>query len=234
MTIITRASKGGPLAHAEMDTNFTDLRDGVDLKVPSAPDKGLRVDSLGTPDFGWHDLVGELFVPDPSDPLAPSFATYRGGIKQWRFGVDDEAHVRYHLPHDYLMGSDLYIHVHWSHASTQVTGGTVTWGFELTYAKGHNQQAFGSPITIVEIQNAPIQQYRHMICEAPASILGGSANLLDNSILEVDGLLMGRVFLDSNDITVSGGGVPELFVHYVDIHYRSTGVPTKNRAPTFW
>lgn len=234
MTITTYADKQGALTFAEMDENFTDLRDGVALRVPKTQGSGLKVDSLGTPTFGWHDIIGYLFVPDYSDPLSPNWTTFRAGIKQHQFAVNDEAQFTFHLPHDYVIGTNIFIHAHWSHTATTVTGGSVIWGFELTYAKGHNAGAFSAPITIVEIQNASTIQYQHMICEAPASIAGGSANLLDTDDLIVDGLIFGRVFLDSNAMTVSGGGVPDPFLHTVDIHYQSTGVPTKQRAPDFW
>lgn len=233
MAITTRAGKGGPLTHAEMDTNFTDLRDGVDMMVPKDPDAGIKVDSLGTPTFGWHDLLGTLTVPDQTAPDAPTFVAFRGVVKQYQFDVDDTIQFVFHLPHDYALGTNIFIHVHWSHASTDVTGGSVTWGFELTYSKGHNQQSFTVPVTIVEIQNASTSQYRHMVCEAPASIPGGGPNLLDTDQLETDGLLIGQLRLVANDMTASGP-VPAPFVHTVDLHYQSTGVPTKNRAPNFW
>jgi hypothetical protein len=234
MTITTRANKGSALTHAEVDTNFTDLRDGVSLQIPSDPTKGLKVDSLGTPGFGWHDMHAAMYLADPAAPEAPTFTTFRNGIKQYLFDVDNEAYLQLHLPHDYVLGTDIYIHVHWSHAGTLVTGGSVTFGWELTYAKGHNQAAFAPSITIVEIQNVSTTPYQHMICEAPCSIIGGSANLFNTSVLEVDGLMFGRIYLESNDITVSSGPQPGIFVHFIDIHYQSTGVPTKNRAPSFY
>jgi hypothetical protein len=86
----------------------------------------------------------------------------------------------------------------------------------------------------VEQQNALATQYMHMVCEAPASIPGGSANLLDTDDIEVDGMVFGRVYLVANNITVSGGAVPDVFLHQVDIHYQSTNVATKQRSPDFW
>jgi hypothetical protein len=208
MSITTRAGKGSALTHAELDENFTDLRDGLNLMVPKAAGSGVKVDSLGTPSYAWADLLSQLTVPDITDPAAPDIVVYKGGIRQYQFAEADEAQVMFHLPHDYLPGSDIFIHVHWSHAGTLVTGGSCTWGFELSYAKGHNQAPFGASVTIVELQNASTTQYQHMIAEAVASTPGGSPSLLDTDLLEVDGLIFGRVFLDSNDMTVSGGGVP--------------------------
>ena len=233
MTITTRAGKGSSLTHAELDQNFTDLRDGVDLMVPKDSGKGIKVDSLGTPTFGWHDIIGQVFVPNRTAPEAPAYATYRGVLQQYQFSVNDEAQLQFHMPHDYVMGTTIYIHAHWSHTSAIVTGGSVTWGFDLSYAKGHGTGAFSSPITIAAIQNASTTQYQHLVCEASASVTGGSVSLLDTSLLEPDGLLFGRIRLIANNIT-SSGAVPDPFLHSVDIHYQSSGVPTKNRAPNFW
>lgn len=232
MTIITRAGKGSELTHAEMDTNLTDLRDGVDLMVPKTKGKGLRIDSLGTPGFGWHDIHGvPLF--DSTDPNSPTLATYINTLKQVQFAEGDQLTINFHMPHDYAMGTDIFIHAHWSHNSTLVTGGSVTWGFEVTFVKGFDQGAFPATKTVSILQNASTTQYQHMIAETAMSISGGSATQLDSADLEVDGVFMARLELDSNDLT-SSGAVPDPFIHFVDIHYQSTGVPTKQKAPDFW
>jgi hypothetical protein len=51
--------------------------------------------------------------------------------------------------------------------------------------------------------------------------------------MEVDGIIMCRLYLDSNDIITSGGTVNP-FVHFVDLHYQSTGIGTKGKAPNFY
>lgn len=232
MSIILRSVKGAALTHNELDNNFIELRDGTNIQVPKTQGAGIKVGPNGSETFGWHDLTGTLQVyGDPGDATR---TVYRGGIKALQFTETDSAYTDFHMPHDYLMGSTIYIHAHWSHTSTLVTGGSVTWGFELMYAKGHNQGAFADPITVSVAQNASTTQYQHMIAEGSASTPGGSLVTLDTDLLEVDGIIQCRIFLDSNDITVSGGGIPEPYVHTVDIHYQSTGVPTKQRAPDFW
>lgn len=235
MSITTRASKGGELTWAELDTNFTDLRDGVDIKVPKTKGKGIKVDSLGTPTFGWHDLIGHIEVDYSNPSISPDYTIYKDTIKALRFSVNKECQVVWHLPHDYLMGSPIYIHAHWSHASVKVASGSVTWGFDLLYAKGHDQANFGSVATVAITQNASVTPYRHLIGENIASVSGGSASALDTDILEVDGLIFGRVYLLANNIVTTDASIaPDPFLHAVDIHYQSTGVATKQRAPDFW
>ncbi len=232
MSIVLRSVKGAALTHSELDNNFVELRDGTNLTVPKTKGKGINIGPYGAETKGWHDLVGTLQVYGLAGEA--NRTTYRGGIHAIQCAEGEHAHIDFHIPHDYLMGSNIYIHAHWSHNSTLVTGGSVTWGFEMMYAKGHNQAAFPAPLTVSVAQNASTIQYQHMVAEGLASTPGGSAVLLDTDLIEVDGLVQCRVFLDSNDITVSGGLAPNPFIHTVDIHYQSTGVPTKSRAPDFW
>jgi hypothetical protein len=233
MSITTRAAKGSRLTHAELDTNFTDLRDGVALMVPKAAGSGIKVDSLGTPTYAWHDLHSVLHT-DPGQPTTPDFVTYRGGIKARQFAENDEAYIEFHIPHDYVPGTEILIHAHWSHTGALVTGGSVTWGFEISYAKGHTQQAFSEPILVTVAQNASTTQYMHMIAETTMTSEAGGLTTLPIGDMEVDGVLNCRVYLDSNDMTVSGGGVPLPFLHFVDLHYQSTNVGTKNKVPSFY
>lgn len=232
MTITTRAVKGTDLTHVEMDENFTDLRDGVDMQVPKTKGKGIKVDSLGTPTFGWHDLHGFHQI-DANSLVKPTMESFRGNITEFQFAESAEWMVRFHLPHDYVMGSDIFLHVHWCQDSATLTGGSVTWGMEITYAKGHDQAPYPVTKTVTVLQNADLVPYQHMIAEGAASISGGSASQLDSGDLEVDGMLICRFYLDSNDM-LDSVLKPNPFVHMIDIHYQSTGLPTKQKAPDFW
>jgi hypothetical protein len=233
MTITIRSVKGSALTHNEVDTNFTDLRDGLNMMVPKTQNAGIKTDSLGTPTFSWHDLKGPLET-DPTDVDNAQFGAFLGGIKAHQFAEGQDAYCKFHLPHDYAMGTDLFIHVHWLHNSTLVTGGSVTWVMETTYAKGHNQGAFQTPVLVSVVQSASTTQYQHMIAETALSVSGGSAVQLDTNTIEPDGLIVCRIYLDSNDMTVSSGPVPNPYAIEVDIHYQSTIIGTKNKLPNFW
>lgn len=232
MAIITRAAKGAALSHAEMDTNLTDARDGLALQVPKAQGEGIRVDSLGTPSFGWHDAIGMLTV-DEAGVNKANMAVFRNAILARQFLTASEAYVSIHMPHDYLMGTDIFFHFHWAQASATVTGGSLTWGAEYTYAKGHEQQAFPNSKLFTIAEAADTTQYMHHITEGALSVSGGSSSQIDTADLEPDGIIHARVYLDSNDLTDSVT-VPDPFLFFVDMHYQSTGVATKQKAPPFW
>ena len=210
------------------DLNF---EDGAYLVFDKASGNGIKIDA-DSPDYAWMDLLGEITIRSVA-ATDPSFVVYKGGIYQYRFAAGKKVFNAYHIPHDYVPGTDIYIHVHWSHNSAIVTGGSVTWGFEVSYAKGHNQEAFGTNITPSVVGNASTTQYRHIITELQLSASSPTAAQLDSDDMEVDGLILVATNLSANNIT-SSGAVPDPFVHYVDIHYQSTGIGTKQKAPDFY
>ena len=208
----------------------SELADGS-LVIPKASKHGIKVDIV-TPTFGWRDLRAEIRTrgvggSDPTD------ATYRGNIKAYAFSVNDEAWVEYHIPHDYVAGTDIHLHYHWSHNSAIVTGGSITIGANVIYAKGHDQAAFPAEITMTLSPDASLTQYQHLISEVQLSASSPSASQIDTDDLEPDGLILARVFLSANNIT-SGGAVPDPFIHEVDIHYQSTNIATKDKIPDFY
>lgn len=201
------------------------LKIAGDVTYPKTKGSGIKVDTA-TPTFGWRDITGSIETRGSGTTL-PTWTTYRGAISQYQFDLSDECWLVFHLPHDYVPGSDLFIHAHWSLATAGITE-DVTWGFDISYAKGHQQAAFNAPVRVTVTQTSSTTQYYHMIAEVQFTNAGGTGGLLDNSIIEVDGLLLVRAEVATN----TGGTNP--FLHCVDIHYQSTNMATKNKAPDFW
>ncbi len=54
--------------------------------------------------------------------------------------------MSFHIPHDYVAGTDIHLHIHWSQTSATATGGTIDFRYTAIYAKAHNQ-ASGSTFT---------------------------------------------------------------------------------------
>lgn len=142
----------------------------------------------------------------------------------------------FHIPHDYVPGSDLFIHMHWSHNGTAISGNIVTT-FKFTYAKGHGQEIFPAEKTVVITYNtvniATTPRYIHRIDEAQLSTPGGSASLLDSNLIEPDGIIMMNMTMTTVP-TITGAAVPAPVVFFADVHYQSTGIGTKQKSPNFW
>lgn len=201
------------------------------LVLPKASGNGIKIDNT-TPTFGWRDLRAEIRTrgvggTDPND------TTHRGNIKAYSFSVNDEAWIEFHIPHDYVKGTDIHLHFHWSHNSALVTGGNITIGANVTYAKGHDQAAFHAEITTTLSPDASTIQYQHMVSEIQLSATSPSASQIDTDDLEPDGLILARVYLSANNIA-SSGAVPDPFIHEVDVHYQSTNIATKDKVPDFY
>jgi len=202
---------------------------------PKTSGIGLKVDT-SSPTFPWCDKEG-ILIWDTTGPNAATLSTYRGGlVREYAFSANDKVDCKFHMPHDYLPGSDIFIHVHWSHNGTAISGNNVMTLTHI-YAKGHNQANFSAEkavtITYATTDITTTPQYRHRIDEVQLSVAGGSATQLDSSTLEVDGVIL--VNLTQTTIpTITGGSPNEPFIHYVDLHYQSTGLGTKQKAPPFW
>jgi len=200
--------------------------------IPKASGNGIKVD-LAAPTFGWRDMIGPVGQSNTGS-TKPTQAVYMTNIKQFQYEVGNEAYVSFHMPHDYVEGTDIFFHYHWSHNVTTVTGGSVTFGYNVTYSKGHNQAAFAAAKTGTVVGNASTTRYQHIITELQLSAASPSAAQLTTTNLEVDGLIIMTAKVTANNITVSDGGVPDPFIHFVDIHYQSSGIATKQKAPPFF
>ena len=199
------------------------------LILPKTAGNGIKVDNT-TPTFGWRDLRAEIRTrgvggSDPND------TTYIGNVKAYSFSVNDQAWIEFHIPHDYVKGTDIHLHFHWSHNSDAVTGGSITLGADVTYAKGHNQAAFAATVNPTLSPDASTTQYQHMVSEVQLSASSPSATQIDTDDLEPDGLILARVYLSANNIA---GAAVDPFIHEVDIHYQSTNIATKANVPDFY
>lgn len=202
--------------------------------LPKSSGAGIKVDTT-SPAYTWRDLIGVVQARSATGD-APAMYQYRGGnISEFAFALNNSENFEFHMPHDYVPGSDLYIHVHWSHNGTAISG-QIQFTFSTSYSKGHNQAIFPAETTTLTVSTpnvATIPQYEHRIEEIQLSATSPTANQIDTALLEVDGILL--VNMKTSAIpTISGGSITRPFVHFVDIHYQSTNIGTKQKAPNFY
>ncbi|HEB26570.1 MAG TPA: hypothetical protein ENI05_02170 [Porticoccus sp.] len=132
-------------AQVVSDLPFADTKAVV---FDKASGNGIKVDTT-TPTFGWRDLLGDQFAKNTGG-TKPTLTAYNGDVDAWQFSDGDEAFLTYHIPHDYVAGTDIYLHVHWSQTSATATGGTIDFKYFAIYSKGHNQTT-GSAFTTTPI-----------------------------------------------------------------------------------
>lgn len=202
------------------------------LSLPKESGFGLQIDGS----FGWKDLIGDI-TPRDGTPQAPALKVLTGSIREWAYSANDQCDCRFHIPHDYAPGTDLYIHLHWSHNGTNIAG-SLNVLFNVTYAKGHQQAVFSNTIsnTLIvsglNITNTP--KLMHRVDETALSVVSGNATLLDTNLIEVDGLILINYTVTSIP-SISGSDVSNTpYILGLDIHYQSTGITTKNKTPNFY
>lgn len=180
----------------------------------------------------WKDLIGHV-SPKATGAGAPTRTLYRGNIYDFAFAVNDQVDFSFHMPHDYKPGTDLYLHTHWSHNGTNISG-TLTSTFYISYAKGHNQVVWPAEVvptlTDSSLSLVAAPQYRHMLTEVQLSATSPSATQIDTDDLEPDGIILATMKVTSLP-TVTGGS---LFIHFADLHYKACYLGTVNKAPTFY
>lgn len=222
-----------------LPTGATDPAFGSPIVVPKASgDGGVKVD-MTTPTWTWRDLRSHIVV-DEGAGTNPTFAAFQGTIKAWQFGQTggaDEVFTEYHLDHDYVEGTDVHIHCHWTQKTVDTGGagstpGDVKWYFDVTYAKGHDRAAFPATITTSVVQTASGTQYQHLIAEVQLTAASPSASQIDTDLLEPDGVFLVRVYRDAGDAADTLDQGP--FLLFVDLHYQSSNIGTKNRNPGFY
>lgn len=196
------------------------------LVFSNAASRGIQVDTT-TPVWGWRDIHGVLAVRG-SGPEEPAWTTYTGSLSQYQYTAGDITTVNFHIPHDYVPGTDLHAHVHWSLNNSVVE--TVLWEFNSIYAKGHGQDIFNTTPMVTSIsQSSDGTPFKHLLAETPISSAAGTSNVLfANSRFEPDGVLIVGVKL----VSYSGGSKP--FIHFIDLHYQSTNLATKGKEPSFY
>ena len=200
---------------------------------PKASGYGIKVDTA-TPTYPWADMIG-IFRIDTSAP--PTLAAFRGGfVRDYFFAAGQQLDVVIHVPHDYAAGTNVFLHVHWSHNGTAISGDFVATCRHI-YAKGHNQEIFPAEktvtVTYATVNIATTPQYIHRIDEVQLSSSGGSATLMDTALIEPDGVFM--INMDVTTIpTITGASQNKPSVFFVDLHYQSTGIGTQAKAPNFY
>ena len=211
------------------------------LVMDSASGGGMKVDLLN-PTFGWRDILGPIGIKT-GGATDPVWAVYRGSIYAYSFNAATaEAFFVFHIPHDYVPGTDMYIHMHWSQnvvdsGGTAGVPGNVEWNFDVSYADGHGTAGgaadpFTAPVTVTVVQQGSTTQYGHMIAEVQFTSDGGSATTIDRNTVRVDGLILVRAYRIKGNAADTLNQAP--FGHTCDIHYQSNNSATKNKSPDFY
>jgi hypothetical protein len=178
---------------------------------------------------GWNDLVQDVKV-NPGASNAPGLITYRDNIITFAFQPNsvNECFTNFHMRHDYIPGTMVYPHVHWSTNSTMT--GNVRWGVEYTIARRWESTGlrnFGPTQTLyIDAGVTTPSPYLHIVSESPDG-MG-----IDGTDLETDAVIICRFFRAGGDVADTFDDFAYLLT--VDIHYQCDHLDTPFRFPPFY
>ena len=190
--------------------------------LPEEADENIRDLSERTAP-GWKDLTAALLiegVPTDNKPTYKAFGA--SGLRMDKaFGVDDYAFCEpFHINHDIKVGSKAYVHIHWTTSGSNTN--PVKWEFQVSRAKGHDQQYF-SPEASYFVEQAPNEAWRHMVAEV--------ADEDALTLLEPDEIILVTVRRVTNGAV---DNTDDVFGLTVDFHYESDRDSTPNKVPNFY
>ncbi len=195
------------------------------LVIGKASGIGIKVDTT-LPTFGWRDITADIIIKG-TGANDPTFTVYTGitTIRAYSFSatVMQEVFLTFHVPHDYVPGTAIHLHAHWSNAAATPNTGNVVWGFDYTMARGFSQDPFAATTNILVIQASPATRYMHMIAETVS---------ISMPTLEPDSLILVRGYRDASNVLDTC--TDAVFLHTMGIHYQSSNLATKAKAPNFY
>lgn len=133
-------------------------------------------------------------------------------------GSEKEIFFTMQMPHDWLIGTDIHVHVHWV-GNVSDTTATPRWGLE--YIWKDIGEVFGDTTTIYAVGNvegdADITANKHYITEFAAITPGATAD-------DISSILIGRIFRDSaNGADTYNAASNKCGLLYIDAHYKRDG-----------
>jgi len=203
---------------------------------------GIKIDT-NDPSYGWRDITG-VITWDYSGPDSPVVANFRDPVRVFYLDTNDNVDCSFHIPHDYVQGSDLFIHFHWSHdAATSITG-PLSCVFSTTYSRRSNGTDYIFPeakkhyITYETVDLATTPQYSHRVDEVQITSLTDTTTSYAASSIEVDGVILVDTLFAVIPTMVGQAGAPttanRIPLLHVDLHYQSHNLGTKNKAFPFY
>lgn len=208
MTITLRSTKGGKLSFTEMDGNFTNL--------------DTRTTALETvTTAAWQDMRGEVSTAGLGSPATVSI--YKDIFQLYTFSgnTKKEISVMFHVPKDYVDGTDIFPHMHIMSAEGQT--GTAIFGMTWSWANEwdkHDQQN-GPPSSHMYFSTPETATFTHTFdATCPdAHIVLETAQPRTLTGLSTDAIIMMKVWRDAENVLDTC--TSDIFLLFVDIYYRS-------------
>ena len=174
---------------------------------------------------GWEDLIAKFSAGIKNTTFPPTEAINTSGFTVFEFGVNDIVGVEFHTTHDYKLGSDAFIHIHWYPKTAMTATHTVVWEVSYVVARGHQQGesllATPTVLTLTHTADGTEVAGEHMITESATGF----------DLLEPDAIVMVKI----ERVTGVGFDATPVIGLQCDLHYQSAPYDgTLNKAPNFY
>ena len=185
--------------------------------------------SRGSDRIGWKDIVQYPMShsTNTNDPTESQVDASFIEALEFPRNAARRVQAAFHINHDYMMGTPVYLHCHWMTGNTTNSTDTVRFSAIHSVAKGHGQQAFDPTGTTVhmdkQLNGTP---YTHYISEV------GDADVIPPANLEPDSLILTRYYRDPADAVDTYTG--SVWLLMTDCHYLSDRSVTPSKSPTFY
>lgn len=194
--------------------------------ITSKPPKPSFVASMFTHDntnYTHHETEVDDVIIEKIDTQTPRvleiFPGFYGNV--FKAGDISQVWVNFHVPTDYVCGTKIYPHIHWSPLDSG--GGSVTWVFEYVIAKGWGQSTFPTSAKKITVTDTAGGAHKHMVTEVPESMA------IYSDELEPDTTIKMRIYRDGKNDSYGSG----VHAWQADLSYQSENIGTYNRRPAW-
>lgn len=208
--LLTSSAKGAPLTPTEADANLALLE-------------------TRTGD-GWDDLVAPMEIQAGS-PDAPSLTEWMDHMWLPEFNHTNDLAVlgKFHVNHQYKLGTMMYPHLHFSPNDDAVSG-VVRLVFRYKLARRHDstgQVKFTNAVELALDFTIPLNSAgTHFVAEVPEGFG------IPSTHIEPDMMILMETFRRATHPNDTFDGSIWAMTH--DIHYECDRIATPNRAPDFY
>lgn len=190
-------------------------------------------------DYGYRDIIGQITVRSGGGQ-APTLLPLRAGenVKDYAFANGDVIdNITYHIPHDYNPMTPIYVHPHWAHNGTNVTGSMIETYYIVLAKRDGETKAQRTVTHTIPCDITTYPQYNTNVNDLVIANDGGTdlgyGALLDLNDIEVDDLIQVATVMTQVP-TISGGSTSRVFIKTQDLHYQSTNIGTVNKDAPFY
>jgi len=115
-------------------SDFNDLLDSIVFKDELRDYVSSIINNAEPNEYVYDDVIISASAARPSAGGGPDWGTLQGKTGSWLFdkNQDERLEFVYELPHSYMEGTDVEVHVHWCPVDTDT--GDVSWRFGYSWA----------------------------------------------------------------------------------------------------